>query len=401
MSIWLFWGAVGLLIYTYALFPVLVFVRRLLKRQPYKSADITPRVSIIIAAHNEASGIEARLDNILSLDYPRDLLEAVIASDGSTDGTDVLVNRYADRGIRLLSLPRQGKIPALNAAVAASSGEILVFSDANSIYAPDAIRALMRPFADPEVGGVAGDQRYLTDRQAGITNDGERSYWNFDRKLKQFQSQAGNAISATGAIYAVRRSLFRPIPVGVTDDFVASTNVIAQGYRLIFAPDAVAYEPAAESGRGEFRRKVRVITQGWRSVLVMHELLNPVRHGFYAVQVFSHKVLRRLMVFPLFVLLLTSPWLWPHGHFYQAATLLQVAFYGCGLLGMLLVNTRFGRRKVFTLPFFFCMVNVAALLAVWNVVRGHRIDRWETLRQAVEARSDRGVGSVSSERGPA
>jgi cellulose synthase/poly-beta-1,6-N-acetylglucosamine synthase-like glycosyltransferase len=401
MSIWLFWGAVGLLVYTYALFPVLVFVRRSLKRQPYKSADITPRVSIIIAAHNEAVSIEARLDNILSLDYPRDLLEAVIASDGSTDGTDVLVNRYADRGIRLLSLPRQGKIPALNAAVAASSGEILVFSDANSIYAPDAIRALMRPFADPEVGGVAGDQRYLTDRQAGITNDGERSYWNFDRKLKQLQSQAGNAISATGAIYAVRRSLFRPIPVGVTDDFVASTNVIAQGYRLIFAPDAVAYEPAAESGRGEFRRKVRVITQGWRSVLVMHELLNPFRHGFYAVQIFSHKVLRRLMVFPLFVLLLTSPLLWPHGHFYQAATLLQVAFYGCGLLGMLLVNTRFGRLKVFTLPFFFCMVNVAALLAVWNVVRGHRIDRWETLRQAAEARSDRGVGSVSSERGPA
>jgi hypothetical protein len=133
----------------------------------------------------------------------------------------------------------------------------------------------------------------------------------------------------------------------------------------------------------------------------MHELLNPVRYGFYAVQVFSHKVLRRLMVFPLFVLLLTSPWLWPHGHFYQAATLLQVAFYGCGLLGMLLVNTRFGRLKVLTLPFFFCMVNVAALLAVWNVVRGHRIDRWETLRQAAEARSDRGVGSVSSERGPA
>jgi cellulose synthase/poly-beta-1,6-N-acetylglucosamine synthase-like glycosyltransferase len=401
MSIWLFWSAVGLLVYTYALFPALVLVRRLLKRQPYKSADITPRVSIIIAAHNEAGSIEARLDNILSLDYPRDLLEAVIASDGSTDGTDALVSRYADRGIRLLSLPRQGKIPALNAAVAASSGEILVFSDANSIYAPEAIRALVRPFADPEVGGVAGDQRYLTDRQAGLTNEGERSYWNFDRKLKQLQSQAGNVISATGAIYAVRRSLFRPIPVGVTDDFVASTNVIAQGYRLIFAPDAVAYEPAAESGRGEFRRKVRVITQGWRSVLVMHELLNPVRHGFYAVQVFSHKVLRRVMVFPLFVLLLTSPWLWPHGHFYQAATLLQVAFYGCGLLGMLLVNTRFGRLKVFTLPFFFCMVNVAALLAVWNVVRGHRIDRWETLRQAAEARSDRGVGSVSSERGPA
>lgn len=400
MSLWLFWGAGALLAYTFVLFPALVFLRGLLRRHPYQSADITPRVSLIIAAHNEASGIAARLENILSLDYPHDLLEVVIASDGSTDATDEIINRYANHGVKLLSLPRQGKIPALNAAVAASSGEILLFSDANSLYAPDALRMVVRPFADPAVGGVAGDQRYLDKRGAGLTSDGERSYWNFDRLLKQFQSQAGNAISATGAIYAIRRSLFRPIPVGVTDDFVASTAVIAQGHRLVFAPDAVAYEPAAEASGVEFGRKVRVITQGWRSVLVMRELLNPFRYGFYAVQLFSHKVLRRLMVFPLLVLFLTSPLLWGRGLFYQAVTLMQLAFYGCGVLGMVLAGTRIGRLKMLTIPFFFCMAYMASLLALVHVVRGHRIDRWETRRRAADADAEQGMRPASSEARP-
>jgi cellulose synthase/poly-beta-1,6-N-acetylglucosamine synthase-like glycosyltransferase len=383
MSLILFWGAVILIVYTYILFPALVFLRGLVRRRPYKSAEITPRVSLIIAAYNEANSIGAKLDNILSLDYPRDRLEVLIASDGSNDGTDTIVHSYAEQGIRLLSLPRQGKAPALNAAVAASTGEILVFSDANSIYAPDAIRALVRPFADSEVGGVAGNQCYLTRRSTSVTSDGdgERSYWNFDRKLKQFQSQAGNTISATGAIYAIRRPLFRPVPAGVTDDFATSTRVIAQGYRLVFAPDALAYEPVAGSSGAEFGRKVRLITRGLRAVLVMRELLNPFRYGFYAFQLFSHKVLRRLVVFPLLVLFLVSPLLWRNGLFYQAATLAQVGFYSFGALGMLLAGTRLGRSKVFTIPFFFCMVNTASLVATLNVLRGHRIELWETERQ--------------------
>jgi cellulose synthase/poly-beta-1,6-N-acetylglucosamine synthase-like glycosyltransferase len=397
MELLLFWGAVALIVYTYILFPALVFLRGLLWRRPYKSAEITPRVSLIIAAHNEANTIGAKLNNILSLDYPHDRLEVLIASDGSDDGTDAIVRSYAERGVGLLSLPRQGKAPALNSAVAASTGEILVFSDANSMYAPDALRAIVRPFADPAVGGVAGNQRYMTEHSTG-TGSGERSYWNFDRGLKRFQSQAGNAISATGAIYAIRRSLFRPVPGGVTDDFVTSTRVIAQGYRLVFAPEAVAYEPVAGSSGAEFGRKVRVITRGLRAVLVMRELLNPFRYGFYALQLFSHKVLRRLVVFPLIVLFLLSPVLWQKGLFYQTATLAQVAFYGCGALGMLLAGTRLGRLKVFAIPFFFCMVNAAALLAALNVMRGHQIDRWEPQRQNVNTSGERVTIPAPSER---
>lgn len=383
MILFVFWGATVLIIYTYVLFPAVVFLRGRLLRRPYQTAEITPKVSMIIAAHNEASGIGAKLDNILSLDYPREQLEVIVASDGSNDGTETIVRGYADQGVRLLALPRQGKAPALNTAVAAASGEILVFSDANSMYAPQAIRALARPFADPQVGGVAGNQVYLPKRaSAGASSAGEHSYWNFDRKLKQSQSTAGNAISATGAIYAIRRSLFQGVPLGVTDDFATSTSVIAQGYRLVFAPDAIAYEPAAQSSGVEFGRKTRVITRGLRGVLVRRELLNPFNYGFYALQLFSHKVLRRLVVFPLLGLLVVSPLLWSRGRIYKLATLGQAAFYGLGLVGWLFGGTKLGRKKIFSIPFFFCMVNAASLIAALNVLRGKRIDFWEPQRES-------------------
>ena len=380
MSLVMFWVAMATIVYTYLLYPVIILLRGILWVRPYKTAAITPRVSLIIAAYNESEGIGAKIENILALDYPSEQLEVVIASDGSNDGTDAIVRGYERANIRLLSLPRQGKAPALNAAVAASSGEILVFSDANSMYAPNAIRELVRHFAAPEVGGVAGNQVYLKKGAAGLTSAGEQSYWDFDRQLKQLQSKSGNVISATGAIYAIRRSLFHPVMGGVTDDFTISTDVIVQHSRLVFAPDAIAYEPVAGAGGVGFGRKVRVITRGLRAVVVRRTLLNPFRYGFYSLQLFSHKVLRRLVVFPLLLLLVTSPFLWSKGLFYQLVTLGQALFYGCAALGWAMDKTGSRRLKIFTIPFYFCMVNYASLLAALNVVRGNRIERWEPQR---------------------
>jgi cellulose synthase/poly-beta-1,6-N-acetylglucosamine synthase-like glycosyltransferase len=384
----LFWASVLTVLYTYLLFPLIVLVRALIRPRPHASADITPSVSMVIAAHNEAAGIGAKLDNVLSLDYPPDRLEVVIASDGSDDGTDEIVQQYVDRGVRLLSLPRRGKAPALNAAVEAARGEIVVFSDANSVYAADAIVALVRPFADPLVGGVAGDQRYVADGAGDAIAAGEQRYWNVDRMLKTAESRAGNVISATGAIYAVRRSLFHPVPDGVTDDFFTSTGVIAQGYRLVFAPEAVAFEPVARTAELEFGRKVRVITRGLRGVLLRRELLYPSSHGFYSVQLLGHKLLRRLMVFPLAVAAATSPLLWRHGRIYRVATVVQTGVYGLGAAGILLARRPLGRRKALLLPAFFCFVNAAALKATWNVVRGRRIDRWEPRRELGQPPAD-------------
>jgi cellulose synthase/poly-beta-1,6-N-acetylglucosamine synthase-like glycosyltransferase len=384
----LFWSAAGLLAYTYLLFPLLVLLRAALRSRRYDSGEITPTVTLVISAHNEAASIDAKLENLLSLDYPEDRLEVVIASDGSDDGTDELVRGYAERGVRLVSLPRVGKAAALNTAVAEAEGEVLVFSDANSIYAPDALRALVRPFADPSVGGVAGDQRYRSRDGGDAIASGEQRYWDFDRLLKVAESRAGSTISATGAIYAVRRSLFRSVPPGVTDDFFTSTGAIAQGYRLVFAADAVAYEPVAQTSEVEWGRKVRVMTRGLRGVLMRRELLDARRHGFYAVQLLTHKLLRRTMVFPLAVVAGTSPLLWRRGRVYRAATLAQAAVYGLGAGGMLLRDRPLGRRKAFMLPAYFCFVNAASLRAVWNVVRGRRIDLWEPQRRTAAAPGD-------------
>jgi cellulose synthase/poly-beta-1,6-N-acetylglucosamine synthase-like glycosyltransferase len=384
MALLLFWASIGLILYTYILFPALVFLRGLIWHRPYKKEELVPppSVSVIIAAYNEEKVIGGKLDNMLSVDYPKDRIEVVLASDGSTDKTNAIVQNYEEHGVKLLSLPRVGKAEALNTAVSASKGEILVFSDANSMFKPDAIRALVKPFADPSIGGVAGDQRYMKINKAGNASIGERIYWNFDRFMKQFESRAGNTISATGAIYAIRRSLFQTVQEGVTDDFYTSTGVIAQGQRLVFSPDAVAYEPVAAASGIEFGRKVRVITRGLNAVFNSRgQLLNPFRYGFYAIQLFSHKIMRRLVVYPLLLLLFVTPFLWKTNLFYQIAMIGQLGLYSFALLGLILDGTRFRKPKIFTIPFYFCLVNAAALAASLNILRGRQIKRWEPQRE--------------------
>jgi len=388
-SLW--WGAAGLIGWTYVAFPVVLLVRARLRPRPIAAAPIEPTVTMVIAAHDEARVIGEKLENALILDYPPDRFDIVVASDGSTDGTNEIVTTFADRRVRLIALPRVGKAAALNAAIEAAGGEVVVFSDANSLYEADAIRALVRPLADPEVGGVAGNQRYLgADRDDGA---GERQYWDLDRKLKDAESRAGSVISATGAIYAVRRSLVQPVPPGVTDDFTTSTAVVAQGYRLVFAPDAIAWERVAPAGAQEYARKVRIMTRGFRGVAVRAPLLDPRRSGFYAVQLATHKLLRRLMVIPLAVMALTSPLLWSKGYVYRLATVAQLAFYGLAAVGSLGGERSIARSKLAAFPAFFVLANLAAARAAWNVLRGQRIDRWDPTERLEPADADDDAGS--------
>lgn len=377
MSRALFWSGVGSLAYVLVGFPAIVLFRWIVAGRPVHRAPITPRVSIIVSARNEALSIGAKLDSLLALAYPGNLVEIVVASDGSDDGTDEIVRGYEDRGVRLLALPRVGKAAALNQAVATSSGEIIVFSDANSLFAPTALSELVAPFADPEVGGVAGDQRYLPDDSA----PGERGYWDLDRMIKRLESGAGHVISATGAIYAIRRDLFEPVPDGVTDDFVISTGVVQRGRRLVFAPSAIAYEPIAATNDVEFGRKVRIMTRGFRAVIARKALLNPARYGFYSVQLLSHKVLRRLMAIPLAAVALGTIGSLNQGAIYRLAGIAQLTFYGSASVGMLASGRRFAKHPLFALPAFFCMVSWGGVVAAANVLRGHRIDRWEPARE--------------------
>jgi cellulose synthase/poly-beta-1,6-N-acetylglucosamine synthase-like glycosyltransferase len=375
-----FWVSAFTIAATYVGFPALLFARGRIVRRPVAAADISPDVTIVIAAHDEEQSIGAKLDNVLALDYPVDRLQVLIASDGSTDRTNDIVAGFGERGIRLLALPRVGKAAALNAALAEATGEIVVFSDANSMFVPGAIRAIVRPFADPAVGGVAGDQRYNRGGATGAMAEGERGYWDLDRALKLAESASGSVTSATGAIYAVRRELITPVVDGVTDDFYTSTVVIAAGRRLVFAEDAAAHEPVASSGGVEYGRKVRVMTRGLRGVVVRRSLLDPRRHGFYAIQLLWHKLLRRLMVFPLLAVAITSPILWNRGWLYRLATIGQAAVYALAGVGIATRGQPLSRARPLALPAYFCLVNLAALQATLNVLRGRRIDRWEPRR---------------------
>jgi cellulose synthase/poly-beta-1,6-N-acetylglucosamine synthase-like glycosyltransferase len=313
--------ASGLVGYTYVLFPGLVLLRARLRPRPHLSAPITPPVSVIVAARNEARSIGAKLDNLLNLDYPQDRLQVVVAADGCDDGTDAAAR---GRGV--------------------ATGEILAFSDANSLYARNALRALVAPFADPDVGAVAGDQRYLADHAEAAVATGERLYWDLDRAIKRAESRGGNAVSATGAIYAVRRELFSRVPPGVTDDFATSTAVIAHGKR--------------------------------------RELLDPRRYGFYALQLLSHKVLRRLMALPLAALALTAAVEARRSRAFRALAAAQGVLYGLGTASLFLRRGGGWRSRVIALPAYFCLVNGASLAALWNVVRRREIDRWEPRRSA-------------------
>ncbi|MEM9314762.1 MAG: glycosyltransferase [Pseudomonadota bacterium] len=357
-------------------YPLLLWFRAVAAPRPVDGRDWTPSVDLIICAHNEEDAIEARLENALALDYPRDQLRIRVASDGSDDGTGQLVRSFATRGVEFLDLPRVGKAAALNAAVEAGDGEILAFSDANSEWEPQALRSLLWALGDPQVGGAAGDQRY---RNTGADSSGERSYWSFDRLLKQWQSRAGNVTSATGAIYAIRRSLFEPAPADATDDFMISTAVIARGFRLVFVDSARAWELPASGGR-EFRRKLRVITRGLRAVQRRRALLNPLRYGTYAVQLLLHKLLRRLVWVPLTVLLLITPLYLGRGPVEFVSAVLLFAFLFLG--GVALAIPRFQRIAPLSIAAYVLMVNAACALATLRLLRGERVDTWATEREA-------------------
>lgn len=373
---WLFWISVGLISYTYFGFPILLALKAIILPKKIRGGRQLPSVSVIVAAHNEQNFIVQKLDNILSICYPKAHLEVIVASDGSTDNTNELVASYEAEEVKLLALPRQGKNRTLNAAVSISRGDILVFTDADTMMEKDSLLHLVSPFSDPSIGAVGGDYQYAVSGK----NKGESSYWNYDRLLKKLQTLSGSMTSATGQIFAIRREYFTPIPDKLVDDFYTSVQAPANHARLIFEPRAIGYGPIAESTEAEFERKVRVITGGLRSVWRMRKLLNPFRYGFYAIQLFTHKLLRRLLVIPMLIAGISSLFLITRGPIYQLAAVVQVGIHGVAGAAYLLRNTKLGRTKLLSLPLFFDLVNAASLVAFINLIFGTGRDLWSPQR---------------------
>lgn len=382
-----FWLSAALLAWTYVGFPLVLALRAALRPRrpsPLDALDggetnatdepLLPCVSYVIALHNERAVIEAKLANIEATDYPRDRLQVIAASDGSNDGTNECIDRHAGpTRIELLELPRVGKNAALQAGVSTADGEILFFSDADSLLEPQALRRIVSRFCDPTVGGVAGDYRY---EDGPLEGRGERAYWGVDRLWKTLQSRGGSVTSATGQIYAIRRSVFEPVPDGVTDDFFVSTGAVAAGLRLVFEPEAVARGPVANSVGAEFRRKVRLMARGFASVWQRRALLDPRRTGFYAIQLLSHKLLRRLAGLPLAGLLLSTPALIDVHPIYPLALAGQICIHGLAALGWLQRYHPDGQSRLLSLPLFFDMVHLAGLVALVHALLGRQRHGW-------------------------
>jgi len=380
-----FWGIAASVFFVYAGYPILLALAGLVLDRRVARADHVPTLTLIIAAYNEQRCIAERLENALASDYPAEALEIIVASDGSTDATNAIVESYARRGVRLLALPRRGKVFALNDAVRHARGDVLVFSDANTDVEPQAIRALARNFADPRVGGVVGNTGYRLETGSESASQGESLYWRYDTFLKEMESRTGSVVSAHGGLYAIRRHLYEPpADAAVTDDFMISTGVVAQGFRLVFEPGARGWEAPVPKSSREFQRRVRLMTRGIRGVAQRARLLDPRRYGFYSGVLLTHKVLRRLVPVGLVLLFICTAIL-SGSPFYRSLLLAQGGFYSLALVGFLTRSTPVGRLRLLYVPFFFCLANAAALVAIVNFLRGQRISRWEPQRHVAGA----------------
>lgn len=377
----LFWLSVTALLYTYAGYPVLVFIVSRLRSRPIRRAQITPEVSIVITAYNEERHLRAKLENTLALEYPHELIEIIVASDCSTDRTDDIAREFSDRGVRLLRQPaRLGKTAAQNAAVEQASGEIILFSDGTSHYEPDVLRAVVRNFADRTVGCIAGRLVYVDPSDSRVGR-GAQSYWSYESFLRQHESQACSLIGAPGCLYAVRKSAYVPLYREACSDFIIATKMVEQNLRAVYEPDAVCAEETNQRAHDEFRMRVRVIAQTFTDLWRHRAMMNPFRSGFYAIQLFSHKVMRYAAPFFLLGILISSAALAVSSGVFLALLLIQLLGYFSALVGWLL--ERLGtRNRLLALPHYFVLANLASLFAIHKFLTGERYATWEPIRES-------------------
>jgi cellulose synthase/poly-beta-1,6-N-acetylglucosamine synthase-like glycosyltransferase len=368
----LFWFCVAVVGYTYAGYPLLAWTLSRLRSKPVHRAAIEPHVSIIIAAYNEERVIEEKIRNTLAIEYPEDRLEVVIVTDGSTDATVAIAESHAGEGVRVLHEPgRKGKTAALNRAGTQCRGEILFFSDANTHYRPDVVRQLVRSFADPMVGGVSGRKIILEHADRAATR-GETGYWGYESFLKTCESRIGSIVTADGEIFAVRASLFEPMPPEIVhDDMYLTLRLVQGGHRVVYDADALSAEHASKNLWDEFHLKVRYASAGFQIVARFPGLvLVPTR--IFAVQFLSHKILR--WTAPLFLLgALVASGVAP-GSVYRLAWWTQAAFYASAAAGLALPAER--RPKLLYYPVYFTMGNLAALYGIVRAVLGGQSTQW-------------------------
>lgn len=389
----LFWMSVGVLIYVYLGYPLALRVGVMGGPIAALTGPIQPMISIIVAAHNEEAAIGAKLKNLLASDYPRELTEILIGSDGSSDRTEEIVRPFAAEGVGLISFPQQqGKSAMQNALVAVAASSILVFTDADCLSAPGAIARIVEHFADPRVGLVTARPSYRNESETCIIQN-ESLYLRYETWLREQESARGVLAMASGSLFAIRRSLWKPLDRNLGDDFALPLQIAKDGYKNILEPRAVAFTRLSQDEPGSLLRlKVRIISKDFRALLVHRALLNPTRYGAIAVSLWSHKLLRWLAPYFLLAGFVANSFLLDRS-FFRASLILQWAFYALALIGALRgtacdrgerVTTAAGpssaTRLFWSLPMSFCVVNLAALLGTLQCIAGRTSGRWKPER---------------------
>jgi cellulose synthase/poly-beta-1,6-N-acetylglucosamine synthase-like glycosyltransferase len=372
---WIFWCSVAMVLIVTCGYPTFLALSWPLVRRRKIFDASEPQVTLIVAAFNEDGVIAQKLENCLQLDYPRDRLEIIVGSDGSTDRTNQIVESYRHCGIELAAFARTGKTGVQNRIAAAARGEILVFSDANAMYRRDAIRKLVRNFTDPRIGGVCGQLVYAAAAEGAGAS--ESAYWSYEKFMRQRESDLSSAIGANGSIYAVRSRDYVEIDTDMISDLVEPLALVRNGKRVVYESEAVSVEEGSSDYGIEFRRKVRILTRSIRGLLRMRALLNPFKYGVFAAQLIMHKLLRFLM--PVFLI---------------SGTVALAGLAGLGTYRVLLFAAAFlvtaailvprlklpGQANIFVrschLGYYYLIVNYALMLAWLRVLRGERMTLW-------------------------
>ncbi len=361
----LFWLCLALISYAYFGYAVWLWLCVCMSRRPIRKEPLTPSVSIIIAARNEEANLPVKLKNLRLLDYPPELLQIVIASDGSTDRTADILRDQAAGIVAVILDESNGKARALNEAVKRATGEIVVFLDARQIVESSAIRELTACFADPDVGAVSGE--LLLESPEGKPEDGLGIYWKIEKIVRKFESASGSVVGVTGAIYAIRRELYTEIPAGtILDDVFVPMNVARAGKRVVFEPSAIARDRLFSAKGKEFSRKVRTLTGNYQLLRLAPWMFSPANPLLFRFA--SHKLLRLLV--PLLLLLMLTASVLVGTPFYRTIFWLQVLFYVSAVFGTLIPAVK--QFKPVGIASTFVMLNAAAALAFYNFVAGRK-----------------------------
>lgn len=371
----IFWSSIALIVYSYFGYPILLFLCQVFKKKDISKGEFYPDVDIIIPAYNEERIIGTKIRNTLSMDYPSEKRKIYIISDASSDETDSIIKSYVNDDVHFIRQnERQGKAAALNKGLSVSNGEIVVFTDASILLTRSALANILRPFKDPDVGCVSGEDQIPE-------GGGEGAYGRYELMLRNLESRCYSIVGASGCFYAQRRKLTTPFTEGRAPDFLSVLETVKSGFLAITEQNAVGLMGKVNSSEDEFKRKLRTIIRGITTLMDYKGLLNPMRYGFFAIELFSHKILRWFVGILLVLAFFFN--LFMLNSFYGILMLvLQILFYTLAIKGW--QNEKHGdvmQRPLYKIPLFFCISNLAATSAMFKYAKGVRQEIWESSKR--------------------